>query len=209
MDSSALVNSLNLEQQQHSNVPQDQPMASESFIPSFISPVKQRSPLDLSPMKHTDQPAVLYPMNLSMNQQLNPINEPMDLSNEKQYDDCVSITKIEPPKIVIESDDDDDLKIIENNNHEKENDQQKQQNADTTMPSHDLIPKTDNLTSLNEGNVENIQNFMNATTTTTDQKDDAKMEDLSFRSMTSRMSDLDKLELSKDLPMEILQSPDV
>lgn len=202
LESSALVNSLNLEQ--HPQIPQDQPMASESFIPSLISPLKQRSPLDLSPMKHADQPAVLYPMNLSINQQLDPINEPMDLSNDKQFDDCVSITKIEPPKIVIESDDDDnELKIIENNNHEKENDD-KAQNVET-MP-HNFIPKTDNLTEpSNEGNVENIQNFMNAT----DQKEDVKMEDLSFHSMTSRLSDLDKLELSKDLPMEILQIPDV
>lgn len=210
LETSALVNSLNLEQ--HQQMPQDQPMASESYIPSLISPIKQRSPLDLSPVKHADPPAVLYPMNLSMHQELNPINEPMDLSNDKQYDDCVSITKIEPPKIVIESDDDDDddLKIIENNNHEKENDQTKQQqNAEP----HDFInPKTEHLTSNVDGNVENIQNFMNATettTTTNDQKEDAKMEDLSFHSMTSRLSDLDKMEPSKDLPMEILQSPDI
>jgi hypothetical protein len=203
METSALVNSLNLEQ--HPQIPQEQPMASESFIPSLISPLKQRSPLDLSSMKHADPPAVLYPMNLSINQQLDPINEPMDLSNDKQFDDCVSITKIEPPKIVIESDDDaNDLKIIENNNHEKEENDEKKENVET-MPPRDIIPKTDNLPSNEAANVENIQNFMNAT----DQKEDVKMEDLSFHSMASRLSDLDKLELSKDLPMEILQSPDI
>ncbi|XP_070496843.1 zinc finger protein piragua-like [Chironomus tepperi] len=202
VEDSGLINNLNLEQ--HPQMVEDQPMPTENYVPSLISPLKQRSPLDLSPVKHVDQPAVLYPMNLSINQQLNPINEPMDLSNDKQYDDCVSITKIEPPKIVIESDDEDDLKIIENNNHEKENDQKKQ-NAE--IINHDFIPKTENLTSNEgtEGNVENIQNFMNAT----DQKEDAKMEDLTFHSMTSRLSDLDKMEPSKDLPMEILQSPDI
>ncbi|KAL7028435.1 hypothetical protein ACKWTF_005830 [Chironomus riparius] len=200
LESSALVNSLNLEQRPQ--ISQDQPMASESFIPSFISPIKQRSPLDLSPMKHIDPPAVLYPLNLSLNQQLNPMNEPMDLSNDKSYDDCVSITKIEPVKIDIESDN--DLKIIENNNHEKENDQKKVEITES-MPNDFISPKTENLTS-DDGNVENIQNFMNATG---DQKEDAKMEDLSFHSVTSRLSDLDKLEPSRDLPMEILQSPDI
>lgn len=199
-EGSALVNSLNLEPLPIPQIPINPPMASDSFIPSLISPLKQRSPLDLSPMKHNDQPAVLYPMNLSLNQQLNPINEPMDLSNDKSYENCVSITKIEPPKIVIESDDDDDLKIIENNNHEKEEDKKH------IEVHQEFYPKTENLPVANDG-AENTKFFV--APTEQGRTGDVKMEDISFHSMTSRLSELDKMEPSKDLPMEILQSPDI
>lgn len=180
IDSSALVNSLNLEQYSQPQPVFQQAQSNESYIPSLISPIKQRSPLDLSSFKGTDQPAVLYPMNLSLNEPP-AVNEPMDLSN-----DCVSITKIEPPRIVIESDDDADLKIVENNQEKVQQEQE-------------IHPKTETVSEEN-GNGLGMS--------VAEHKVQVPMEDLSFN-MSARLADLDKLEPSKDLPMEILQSPGI
>ncbi|KAG5684940.1 hypothetical protein PVAND_014148 [Polypedilum vanderplanki] len=152
-------------------------LITENLIPNYVSPIKQPSPLDLSPLKVIEQQqqppstsSSAIPMNLTMNQSLTP----MDLSHEKTLNEKNELIKNEPQKIIIESDDDDDLKIIEN--EEKTN---------------DFIPKTEN-EEMPSQKSENIAEL-----------NLVKKEELIFP-LTSRLADLDKMEPSKDLPMEIL-----
>lgn len=174
---------------------QEQPavLTSESYD-------KQPSPLDLSPMKVTDQPAILYPINLTMNQENN--EQPMDLSNEKHYDDesASIVNKIELPKIVIESDDD-DLKIIENSEQLQPNEIINPQNISTNNnnSSTESTPKTETLaTTSNDSNLMNSIDSKNV--------DD---HDLPRFHMKASNFDLDTMEPTKDLPMEILESPGI
>jgi Zinc finger, C2H2 type len=169
---------MDLPQQPMSNSLLSPIVMSESFL-NQMQPMKQLP--ELIPLKMTEQPAILYPMNLSLNQQL---NEPMDLSNDKQcYDEGVTITKIEAPKIVIDSDDD-DLKIIH------------VEGLNNGTSSQDFSTKTDNLSITTQ-----MQHL--------DKLEAAKIEEMAFRMSSRLVTDLDKLEPSKDLPIEILQSPDL
>lgn len=77
---------------------------------SLIKNLMQRRELPpLKPIVIEEARATLYPINLSTNNQPTIENEPMNLSSVKNIESSVTITKIEPPKIIIDSDDDDDL----------------------------------------------------------------------------------------------------
>lgn len=156
-----------------------QPSPPNSEISLLKSLMQRRELPPLKPIVIEEQHATLYPINLSFNNQPTIENEPMNLSSVKS---SVTITKIEPPKIIIDSDDDDDLRIIENN-HESI-----KPNGNSFMQ---YFPKTESLPIMTDSL---IAGFLPSVR---DDKGDFQM--------SSRM--MEKLEPSKDLPMEILQSP--
>ena len=149
------------------NAIEPQPEMSLIDISQNVPPPRRELPA----IKPIEDIASLFPINLS---KCSNDNEPMDLSNDKNLSGGgLTITKIEPPKIIID-DSDDDLRIIENVN------------------GNAMTLKTDNITTMMMMNESMMAEFL---PTVKDIKNDYE----------SRM--MDKFEPSKDLPMEILQSP--
>lgn len=125
-----------------------------------------------------ESPAKLYPMNLSMNK--SPTIEPMNLSSDRLQPKQITKVELSPPRIIIDSDNDDDdgLRIVE---------------------EAPVIKKSPSLMNLLKDSVEQPK-----------ENGEVEMkpkfaEEISF-AMSSRLTNLDKLEPLRDLPMEILNN---
>lgn len=184
----------NGEQQAHSQL--------ESFLASFQQPVENNgvshnnSSMDvevshqlMSALLQVSVPETkLLPMNLSISKSEDV--EPMNLSSDRiEPKSILSITKVEksPARITIDSDDDEGLRIVEET---------------------PIIKKSPSLINLH--NLPNDQPIAFVDTPVENgeikQQFDEPMNDLN--SMTSRIANLEKLELEplRDLPMEILNN---
>lgn len=175
----------------------------ESFLASLQQPVVENNGVNhmmdvgasqqlMSAMVQSsvpESPAKLYPMNLSMSK--SPGSEPINLSNDRvEPQPEVSITKVEtsPARITIDSDEDnDELRIVEET---------------------PVIKKSPSLLNLFKNLPEPIEQprEVEVAPENGDAEKKPRFEDEISFAMTSRITNLDKLEPLRDLPMEILNN---
>lgn len=142
---------------------------------------------DIDEVVAPDSPATLYPMNLSLH---NSFNEPMNLSSNDRHEQFSPVLKQEPTVTVDSDDEESGLQIVEEPQIKKSPSLQNIFKPELLETTSDLSSDRPNATTEPD-----VKPSFDAHVTS--------MNELSF-AMTSRIAELDKLEPSRDLPMEIL-----